>query len=391
MIARYYDVQFDDAKFGHIDGSAAEPEQLVNSVRYLMTGGRDVSELTGLGQMDTAAETMGLKSEKLADIDDLNAALDAGHMVVLAGNPKDYQKDLGLHYGKGGTIYDGGHFITVVGRNGDNYIVNDPANHGGAMELTPQQISTYIGSKSGNIGRAIYRDQPPATEPVIENNQDLPDADARVHMQTVDGFRADQHPDLNLDLRGFSPVSGLPSYASDTGPIDSKAPQLASLFGADHAINEDQLPTVRSLYRVNDWNWNDSVPKSQGKGSRGNPITDTEVTMLGFESRAGEPIYLPESGYRVDGNGNQGQILYLDRSKGEVTIAYNTSGTVAGGYTLHLRGVDFDASLEEGGLLSSSTPLGTARGNEVIVAMTDRGSFMDIRLTNHWWQRRNRR
>jgi hypothetical protein len=326
---------------------------------------------------------------------DLDNALDAGRLVVLGGNPKDYQEELGLRYGRGGTVYDGGHFITVVGRQGDSYIVNDPANHGGSMVLTRDQVEKYTSYfQPQNRGAAIWADRSHDADPE-SSLPAQPESQARVsdgqtHMATVDGFQADRHPDLNLDLRGFAPINGLPHYNSDTGPVDPHAPQLAGLFGADHPVNGEHLPAVRQLYRVNDWNWDESIPRSQSKGTRGAPITSTEVTMLGFESTAGEAVYLPNSGYRVDQNGNQGQILYLDRSKGEITIAYNLSGTVAGGYTIHLRGVDFDSSLAEGGLVSSNVPLGHARGSELLVAMADRGTFMDIRHTNHWWHRRNR-
>ena len=403
MIARYYDVGFTDPGSGTaVDSGDSDPAALVSSVRYLMTGGRDSNALTGMGQIKDAATQMGFDTSSVQSLTDLDQAMDAGRMIVLAGNPKDYQKDLGLHYGKGGTIYDGGHFITVVGKEGDKYIVNDPANHGGSMELTREQIETYMGYFGPeNRGLAVYppgasrnsrTEDEPELPPEVSVDPTPAAQDSLMHMNTVDGFRADQHPDLNLDLRGFNPISDpLPTYNSDTGQADQGAPQLASLFGTEHPVDDQHLPKVRRLYRVNGWNWNDAIPKSDGKGTRGEPITSTEVTMLGFESNPGEPIYLPASGYRVDQQGNQGQILYLDREKGEITVAYNLSGTVAGGYTIHIRGAQFDPALEEGGMVGSDTPLGVARDNEVQVAITDRGTFMDIRHTNHWWRRRNRR
>jgi hypothetical protein len=253
------------------------------------------------------------------------------------------------------------------------------ATWGGESEAQPEQ---QVVPPEQQVGPAGEQPGPPA--------EVVPAGDGRVHMTTADGYQADMHPDLNLDLRGFTAISGLPPYNSDTGPVDQNAPQLASLFGSSHPTDDQGLPRVSNLYRVNDWQWNDSIPKSEGRGTRGGPITNTEVTMLGFETTPGEPIYLPDSGYRVDGQGREGQILYLDREKGEITIAYNLSGTVAGGYTVHIRGVDFDPYLSEGGLVGTDGPLGTARGGELQVAMTDRGTFMDIRHTNHWWQRRDR-
>lgn len=288
-------------------------------------------------------------------------------------------------------------FVTADGLPSDR--VNGlglPLNEHVAYNLT-FQLATWGAEDGGNA--PIPDSAPVQPEEVLpEEGQVVPDqqvlpssaGDGQVHMLTADGYQADQHPDLNLDLRGFTAISGLPTYNSDTGPVDQNAPQLASLFGSSHPTDDQGLPRVSQLYQVNDWQWNDSVPKSQGRGTRGAPITSTEVTMLGFETTPGEQIYLPNSGYRVDGQGHEGQILYLDREKGEITIAYNLSGTVAGGYTVHIRGANFDPYLSEGGLVGTDGPLGTARGNELQVAITDRGTFMDIRHTNHWWQNRER-
>ncbi|HEY9784876.1 MAG TPA: C39 family peptidase [Candidatus Obscuribacterales bacterium] len=157
MIARYYDAQFsvEDKGGKHaVDSGDADPADLVSDVRFLMTGGRDSKELTSLGQIERAAEKMGFSTSYVDTIENLDAVLDAGKMVVLSGNPKHYQKDLGLRYGLGGTIYDGGHFVTVVRRDGDNYIVNDPASHGGPLTLSREQLDAYM--RPGDRGLAVY-------------------------------------------------------------------------------------------------------------------------------------------------------------------------------------------------------------------------------------------
>lgn len=157
MIAKYYDAQFQvDDKNGQykVDSSDADPADLVSSVRFLMTGGRDSQELTGLGQIENAAEKMGFDTTSVKTLNELDTVLDSGIMVILSGNPKHYQKDLGLRYGKGGTIYDGGHFVTVVGRQGDDYIVNDPASHRGPLTLTRQQLDDYM--RPNDKGLAVF-------------------------------------------------------------------------------------------------------------------------------------------------------------------------------------------------------------------------------------------
>jgi hypothetical protein len=168
MIAKYYDLEFEDEKYGHIDAGDGNPAHLVSAVRYLMTGGRDEQGLTGLSQIKDAASDLRLNTSHVESMKDLDDALDAGRMVVLAGNPKEYQEELGLHYGRGGTVYDGGHFITIVGRQGDNYIVNDPANHGGSMLLTRDQVEKYTSYvRPENRGAAIWADRP-------HDEQDIP-------------------------------------------------------------------------------------------------------------------------------------------------------------------------------------------------------------------------
>jgi hypothetical protein len=124
-----------------------------------MTGNDNSARGTGVGEVESAAQAMGLQTAMVNNKGDLDAQLAAGHMVVLSGNPRDYQKDLGLHYGKGGGIYDGGHFITVVGKDGDNYVVNDPATHGGSMTLTPKQMDGYIANQGATqeIGTAVWK------------------------------------------------------------------------------------------------------------------------------------------------------------------------------------------------------------------------------------------
>jgi hypothetical protein len=159
MIAKYYGVSFRDVSNGQtIDAASADPEALVRGVRGLMTGKDSTKDGTTVGQVEKAAHDMGFHTSAVDGMGDLNTALDRGEMVVLSGNPKDYEKELGLHYGVGGKIYNGGHFITIVGHNGDNYIVNDPANGHGSMVLTYKQVEQYILNEqaSGEVGVAVF-------------------------------------------------------------------------------------------------------------------------------------------------------------------------------------------------------------------------------------------
>ncbi len=71
---------------------------------------------------------------------------------------------------------------------------------------------------------------------------------------------ADKHGDINLALRGFQPVNGTKGLIDMSGPTDSRAPQLNTLFG------DKRIPQFSTLYRANNWDW--------GSNSRGKAITD---------------------------------------------------------------------------------------------------------------------
>ena len=192
---------------------------------------------------------------------------------------------------------------------------------------------------------------------------------------------AAEHADLNLSLRGYSPVDAFLGLIDLPGLTDSRAPQLSGLFA------DRRLPEITNVYQVNNWDWSANSP--------GEPIQDFEVTLAGFGVERGEAIYVPEAGF-VIGKGFQVLVLYADDQR--LTLKYTSEDNVVGGYSLHIEGICIEPKLSalyeetnQAGrdalpALTARQPFGRARSDEIQVAIRDLGRFMDPRVRKDWWQ-----
>jgi len=211
------------------------------------------------------------------------------------------------------------------------------------------------------------------------------------------------HADKNLELRGYTPNTdpGLKHGLVDYGSDDStQPPQFAALF------KPHRLPALVGFYRVYHWTWADSP----APGSRGNPITTYPVTALGLQTTPGEVLHTPTSGYDI-GGGMEVIVLFADEDT--ITLRYTCEDSSApNGYTVHIDNICTDPNLlalynqldDPSGpryvyappeerpysynlpALYDGQPLGTASSTEIVVAITDTGSFMDPRSRDEWWQ-----
>lgn len=198
---------------------------------------------------------------------------------------------------------------------------------------------------------------------------------------------ANQHADLNLELRGFAPAAGKLSLIDMNGPTDNRAPQLAGLFA------DKRIPALSNVYRVHQWNW--AAPPNPGQ--RGGPITDFEVSLVGCETEIGETIHVPSAGYDI-GEGNQVLVLYADSNR--ITLKYTREDSVVSGYAVHVEGVCVEPRLlnlynqmnasgrRQLPALRPGQAFGRARGYEIQVAIRDTGKFMDPRVRKDWWRGR---
>ncbi len=135
------------------DGSNPDDhEKLIDATRIAMTGSNDVHKGTGYDQVLNGARKGHLHADMVSGVDGIDSALDEGRMVVAGGNPA---KAYGGRLSNGEySHYDGGHFILVVGRQGENYIINDPLSRVGSMIISRKEMIAYLGGL-GNAGVSV--------------------------------------------------------------------------------------------------------------------------------------------------------------------------------------------------------------------------------------------
>lgn len=212
---------------------------------------------------------------------------------------------------------------------------------------------------------------------------------------------ARDHADKNIELRGYTPNTDpnlrreLVNYGSDD---PKQPPQFATFF------SPYRVPNLVNFYRVYNWVW----APSPDPGTRGTPITSYRVTALGLATVPGEPLHVPISGYDI-GGGMEVLVLFADEDT--VALRYtreDSSGSQ--GYTVHVDNICTDPNLldlynqldDPKGpryvfryrgyccydlpTLPAGAVIGTARSTEIVVAISDTGSFMDPRSCNEWWQ-----
>lgn len=192
------------------------------------------------------------------------------------------------------------------------------------------------------------------------------------------------HGDLNLALRGYVPADAGLSLVDINGPTDGDPPQLAAILAG-------RASGFTSTYRVRDWNWGCAE-----HGCRGDELANVEVSLVGLQATPGEALYIPGRGAEIYGGGFTALVLYADPQR--ITLVYTREDTVANGYSVHLEDFCVDPNLVasyqaanaagRGSLpaLRNGEPVGTARYNQALVAVRDRGTFTDPRSRKDWWR-----
>jgi hypothetical protein len=194
---------------------------------------------------------------------------------------------------------------------------------------------------------------------------------------------AEQHPDLNLSLRGYELTDAYQGLVDYSGGSDPNAPQLPGLFA------DNRTATFSNVYQVYGWDWECNC--------RGSLITDWDVTLAGLTVPPGETIHVPYSGYSIGGGY---EVLVLYATSDRITLKYTPDDDVIGGYTLHVENICVEPRLlalyqswNDAGrgrlpALRAGQAFGRARGDEIGVVIRDRGAFMDPRSRKDWWQGR---
>lgn len=186
---------------------------------------------------------------------------------------------------------------------------------------------------------------------------------------------AEAHGDLNLKLRDPQPINADLNLIEINGSgLDPDAPNLASIFKPDFV----------QAYTVHDWDW--------GCDCKGQLLRDEHSVLLGIRTTPGEPVFIPSRRQNVYRGNYYATLLYA--SEDTVTFVYTRAGNVARGYTIHYLGLQTDPNLvalfrqSQGSQLPGltlHTPVGIATG-ELIVAVRDNGTFLDVRSRHDWWE-----
>lgn len=191
---------------------------------------------------------------------------------------------------------------------------------------------------------------------------------------------AEEHPDLNLAVRGYALTDAPLRLVSYGPPGDELAPQLRIIF------SDRRLPVFSHAYQAYHWDWSAM--------RRGDLITDWPVTVAGLAAVPGETVHVPASGRDI-GSGYEVLVLYAAETR--ITLKYTREDNVVVGYTLHIEGICVEPSLlalyramDSAGRLQlpalrEGQAFGRAAAGEVIVAIRDCGAFMDPRSRNDWW------
>jgi hypothetical protein len=194
---------------------------------------------------------------------------------------------------------------------------------------------------------------------------------------------AEEHPDLNLGLRGYLPTVAYTGFVDLGGDSDPAAPQMPGLF------SDDRTPNSKRVYQVYAWNWS--------ANTRGDLITDPPVSLVGVAVTPGELIHVPNAGNNI-GEGEAVLVLYAATNR--ITLKYTGEDNVQHGYTLHVEGVCVEPrllvlyqQLNAGGrgqlpALRAGQAFGRASGDELGIAIRDSGTFLDPRSRKDWWKGR---
>jgi len=185
---------------------------------------------------------------------------------------------------------------------------------------------------------------------------------------------AAEHGDLNLELRDPQPIDAELALQDISGAgIDSDAPNFGKVFE----------PNFTGAYTIHNWDW--------GTNAKGALLKEAGLVLIGIKTTPGEPIFIPHRKQDIYGGKYYAVVLYA--SEDSVTFSYTRAGTAAKGYTVHYQGLHTDPNLvalfeESQGNelpgLTLDTPVGVA-SDELIVAIRDKGTFLDARSLKDWW------
>ncbi len=125
---------------------------LIRKVRLAMTGAANDLAATSLAGIRRTAQRQGLATALVFGPGAVTAAVAAGRLVVLAGNPQAYNTRFGV---KDYQTFSGAHFVLVTGVDADGYWINDPLSRVGALHITAAELATFMGYRGWDLGLSL--------------------------------------------------------------------------------------------------------------------------------------------------------------------------------------------------------------------------------------------
>lgn len=194
-------------------------------------------------------------------------------------------------------------------------------------------------------------------------------------------------PDVNLYLRGFTPVNQNPMLISRNGnPYgldDRMPPQISSLYGGP-------IPQISKTYQIYEWDFQHNKSLAPQVATPNMP-----VHMLGLAANPGQPLYGLRAGRTIDATGDVFLVLYA--TKNYVLFTHSGSDNLFDGYLFYFLDICVDPNLlglynqdNAGGrrqlpVISTGQVFGYAASSEVKIVVRDTLSFMDTRVKEDWW------
>ncbi|TEU19048.1 MAG: LysM peptidoglycan-binding domain-containing protein [Anaerolineales bacterium] len=285
-----------------------------------------------------------------------------------------------------------GESLEIVGRNADSSWWQVATPDGLAWVAASVVTASNIDDRIPIVEAPPPPIQPTPIEPPPEPTEPPPPPRGEIVGESYGDFSvntaptdppAEEHPDLNLTMRGYEPINAYKGLVDYGGATDPNAPQLPGLFA------DNRTPTFSTVYQLYGWDWE--------RKRRGSLVTNPEVSMAGLAVTPGETIHVPDSGYSI-GGGYEMLVLYATPER--ITLKYTPDDHVIWGYTLHVENIYVEPRLlalyqswNEAGrgrlpALRAGQAFGRARGDEIGVVIRDRGAFMDPRSRKDWWQGR---
>ncbi|HEY9857786.1 MAG TPA: C39 family peptidase [Stenomitos sp.] len=150
--------------FGSVDPKAP-PQALIRHMRRAITGSANDLDVTSLDDVRQAAERFGLETGLVYGPEAVQAALQAGRLVIAAGNPRAYNARFAA---KDYQAFSGAHFVLVTQADADGYWINDPLSRVGALHITAPELAAFMGYRRWDVGLSLAPPQLKARQVLLE-------------------------------------------------------------------------------------------------------------------------------------------------------------------------------------------------------------------------------